>query len=256
MSETPTEEDIEVRKQHLELLRPYFVHQLIRTIIEKKLIRISYKKNGKRLLKFFELKNDPSTFYSDEEKIINVFSFVEDVHEIIKFQDIVMYEQTTENIDTDPFYGKRDKIKKTYCFLKETIKKLNWDYNLENSFFDSKLLNVEDLPYMICLKIENAREYYQPTPEEFDQHKQKTLELLKKEASKQKETITKEFNLLQQETPSIDSNELETILSFIDDIVQTTNFNEYKSVLEIFANWPAMFESPVAIWNHRNPWSQ
>ena len=249
-----TEEDIQTIKGHMELLKPYYIFQLIRCVMERKIIVLNYKKNGKTVTKFFELKNDLSSFYSDHHKTITLYSFIEDTYETINFDDIEMYRHTTEDPDTCPNFKRRHKLKECYYFFKEKIKQLNLDYNLDSTFFDPLLITPQDLPYMVCLNIEDANSYYNSTSEQLESYRQTLLVMLKEEANKQKQIITTEFETLQKENSSLESEELKSILFFIDNVVETTTFQEYSTAFEMFDNWPTILTSPSIKWFHNNPW--
>ena len=107
---------------------------------------------------------------------------------------------------------------------------------------------------MVCLNIEDANSYYNSTSEQLESYRQTLLVMLKEEANKQKQIITTEFETLQKENSSLESEELKSILFFIDNVVETTTFQEYSTAFEMFDNWPTILTSPSIKWFHNNPW--
>jgi hypothetical protein len=250
-----TEKEIEQIKENVKLLRPTFIYQLIKILMDRKFIKLNYKKNNQILSKYFELKttNGSNFFYSPSNQTMTLYSVIEDVHEVISFDDIEAYEYTTQGTDTHLSIVQNQK--KLYHYFKETISKKSAEYKyLDNVFFDKKLITMGDLPYIVCLKIKNVEEYYSPTPEQLSQYRQTMSSLLNEEIAKQKEIITNEFKTLQQENNSLQDDELQSILSFIQDVKQNTNFEDCETVFKMFDIWPTMLTSPVSTWLHENPW--
>ena len=255
MENKMTQEELKDIEQKVEMLRPYFIYVLIKNIIEKKVIKLTYKKEDKKLTKFFELKDDvSSSFYSDEQKTITLYSFFEDVYETINFKDIVRYEYTHDSVEEDPTFKQRHKLKECYQFVKEKIKEINYDYDADSLFFSSNFFRLQDLPYIISLKITDNEEYYNPTPEQFNKHRKEMLRMLSEEVVKQKEIITEEFKMLQRENENLEEDELQSILVFIEEIKQNTTFEDCNKLIEMFQSWPTILTSPVATWNHECPW--
>ena len=249
-----TEEEKKHVSEQAQILKQFFIYELIKQLIPRKLTCISYSKNEKNLRKYFELKGNNLSFYSDQEKRLTLHSVVEDKEETISFKDILYYvmpSQSNENLSKDAMFKKLSKITLLYKFLKEKIQKKKVDYDLDNVFFDAQL-NYVDLPFLLCLKIENVKDYYSPTPEQFAQYRQTLLDLLKKECANQKDTIKKEFEIIQKEN-SLADEELNSLISFIDETEKTTTFENCKTILELFDSWPPIFTSPVATWLHENP---
>jgi hypothetical protein len=250
-----TEEEKKYISEQTDTLRQFFIYELIKQLIPRKLICISYTKNNKSVRKYFELKGNSLDFYSDQEKRITLYSIVEDKEETIFFKDITCYvmpSQPNESLDKDVVFKHLQKHKLVYNFLKQKIQNRNVDYNLDDAFFDSQLHTLADLPFLICLRIQDLNEFYSPTPEQFAQHKQTLLSVLEKECANQKQIIKKEFEIIQKEN-SLADEELNSLISFIDDTEKTTTFEDCKTIFEMFDKWPPIFTSPVATWMHNNP---
>lgn len=249
-----TEEEKKHVSEQADMLKQYFVYEMIKKLIPRKLIYINYFKNNKSVKKYFELKGNSLNFYSDQQKTITLHSIVENKEETINFKDLIFYvipSQSNENLDKDVMFKNLSKIIKLYNFIKKKIEKRKLNYDLDSVFFDSELM-YSDLPFLLCLKIENLKDYYSPTPEQFANYKQTLLDLLKKECVCQKDIIKKEFKVIQKEN-SLADEELNSLISFIDETEKTTTFENCKTILELFDNWPPIFTSPVATWLHNNP---
>lgn len=236
-----------------EILSAYsdmFIAELIRTLRQHDVLKITYKKFGTTLEKYFSFNKDGVCF-SPTEKTLTLFSIFEQYSENINMYNIDSYTYT-EDTTKDNFCKTKERLHEAYkCFIQ--AKRFPANFNFEKVFFNAKLNSPIDICYMMLFGIEDVSEYYSPTTEQLLSQKNFMIQLLQEAATKQIEQIKKEFFSLQQENPDLQHEELDAIIEFIDEIKQNTSiFDNCNKPQEMFEKWPDIFDNPISKWTHKN----